>query len=376
MGKEICSFLQRARAGLLLWVGGLGVLGTGWLPAHQISAVAAHAAFERDGNYRFDLSLDVTGSPDPAMDELVSPEEAALAYLRDALKFRFDESDFAPSFGPLRVVPREDPLEPGQEMMRLETSASGRIPSGARAFQVRLSPETEVALVMMVSKDGIAQRRAQTLFAGEVSRPIDLTFVGEAVRAGDPFAKEAEAAKPVPTMRDGVRAGAARLLATGGRSALLLVLIFLGGRSWRHSGAQLWWFCSGSLAGHLLLRAGGWGLPPWAPETLSLVAILGMALDNILRSGTGSGRFLSVALAGGLLGLGARNPEIDSTWAGLLGYHAGVLGVGLGFVVFTRMVLGPFCSQPWYRERLVVPLSFGAIGMVLWWGLMRVVPGV
>lgn len=374
---EIACFFKVTRICGLWWAGIAGVFSIGCLWAHQISAVAAHAGFGRDGSYQFELSLDVTGSPDPVMNEKVSPEEAALAYLRDALEFRFDDTVFAPSFGPLRVVPRKDPLDPGAEVMRLETTASGRIPQGAKAFQVRLSPETEVALVMMVSKDGIAQRRAQTLFAGEVSRPIDLGFVGESVRPGDPFAKEAAAEEPGPTPRDAFRAGAGRMLAPGGRCVLLLVLIFLWSGAWRQTLAQWGSLCGGVLAGHLMVWGAGLALGPALGEWLLLVALAGVALHNVLRFRGEGGRLRGarltwVGLAGLLLGLGAGTPDGVRGWTGLASYQAGVWLVGAFCALFVRLVLGSFEARDWYRQRLVVPLSFAGLGLALFWAVLWV----
>ncbi len=362
------------RAGLLAaWIV-CSILGER-LSAHQISAVAAQASFERNGTYRFHLSLDVTGSADPAMNELISPEEAALNYLRDALEFRFDDGAFTPSFGPLQMVQRKDPLDQTDETVELETHATGHIPPGAKAFQVRLSPETEVALVMRVEKDGIAQRRAQTLFAGEISRPIDLSFVGEAVTGGDPFEKEKEAEKPAPTVKDGLRAGAARMLAPGGRPALLLLLILLPSVTWRQSGAQLLLFSAGNLVGHLFLGGNGGALAPWLVEILPLAALLGMSYANVSRFQARWMRLVTVTLAGALLGLASHHAEASLGWSRLLSYHGGLLGIGCAVAFVLWLVIGPYRSTSWYQGRLVLPLSVGVAGLALFWLVAMFLPG-
>ncbi|MEQ1843777.1 MAG: hypothetical protein ABL994_25520, partial [Verrucomicrobiales bacterium] len=236
--------------------------------AHQISAVGSKASFDRDGTYRFDLSLDVTGSPDPAQDQLISPEQAALDYMKNALAFQFDDVTFHPEFGPLQVIERKDPYEQQGDLVQLHTEATGKIPPGATSFRVRLSSETDVALVMVVSKDGITQRRAQTMFAGEVSRPVDLSFVGQKIVPGDPFLAEVTAERPVPGFREGLRGGVARMLASGGRRALVVVtMLLLSATAWE-AGLQITLFWVGSFAGHFLLRSTGWAVTPFLGNLL------------------------------------------------------------------------------------------------------------
>jgi len=345
------------------------------LQAHQISAVASKASFNRDGIYHFDLSLDVTGSPDPSMDQLISPEEAALTYLRDALEFRFDEVTFQPAFGPLQVVERKDPLDSKDDLVQLQTEATGKIPAGAKGFQVKLSPETDVALVMIVVKDGITQRRAQTIFAGEVSRPVDLGFVGQPLTDGDPFAAEKAAEKPVLSLTDGLRAGAAQMLAAGGHRVLLVVMMLLVASAAWQTGLQIIVFSVGSLAGHLLLRTTGWSMAHPTGEILLILALFAMAFDNVSRFGISWSRFVVVLLTGGLLGLASRDPAFESDWRLLLSYQGGVLLVGFLSALILWIVIGPFRSKPWYQERVVLPLSFGVVGMGLFWLAVGYFPG-
>jgi len=313
--------------------------------------------------------------PGPLDGSAEFPEEAALTYLREALEFRFDDVDFEPSFGPLQVVERKDPLDSKDDLVQLQTEATGKIPAGAQGFQVRLSPETDVALVMIVVKDGITQRRAQTIFAGEVSRPVDLGFVGQPLTEGDPFAAEKAAEKPVPSVTDGVRAGAAQMLTAGGRRVLLVVLMLLVASAAWQTGGQIVIFSAGSLAGHFLLRTTGWPMVHPMGDVLLICALFALAFDNVSRFGVSWSRFVVVALTGGLLGLAFRDPEFETGWQLLLSYQGGVSLVCVLAAVILWIAIGPFRSKPWYQERVVMPISCGVVGMGLFWLAVGYFPG-
>jgi hypothetical protein len=349
-----------------LAVGAL-LFGVGGAEAHQISAVAAKASFNRDGTYRFALSLDVTGSADPALNEQISPEQAALAYLEDALRFSFDGVSFVPEFGALELVTRQDPLGVSGELVQLFTEAGGKIPPGAKEFQVGLSPETDVALVMIVVKDGITQRRAQTLFAGELSRPVDLSFVGQPVEAGDPFEAERRAEVPVPGPTEGWKAGAARMLAGNGRGALLVVALLLVGGTLARQVLLVLACWGGAVAGQVWLRLAG-----WEPGSGMTVAWLGMVLlavsvDNALR-GKADGRRLAFAAGCGLaLGVASPDPVAGAGWGAWWGYQGGGLVVLAALALVVWVVLGPFQAAEWYRRRLVRPVSWVLAGTGVAW---------
>jgi hypothetical protein len=334
--------------------------------------VAAKASFQRDGSFVFDLSLDVSGSPDPKMDELISPEEAALTYLKDGVEFRFDGAEFEPAFGPLEVVERKDPLSAGDDLIQLQSEASGKIPSGAKSFQVRLSPETDVALVMVVVKDGVTQRRAQTIFAGEVSRPVDLGFVGQSANAWDLFQAEVLAEQKPPTVLDAMKAGAAQILAPGGRRALLVVTLLFLAMSWRGTLLQIVCFSVGALAGEAILSGSDWMVSPRWREVLLVAALFGLAAHNVSRFRAGGSRFLVAFLAGGLGGLASTIAGGAKTAAGLLAHAGGLIVVALAGAFVLWISIGHFRKQPWYQERLVVPWSFWVIGVGVLWLAMAI----
>jgi len=344
-----------------------GVFWAGTAGAHQISAVAAKASFERDGTYRFALSLDVTGSADPTLDEQISPEQAALAYLEEALRFSFDGVGVTPRFGELELVTRPDPLGVEGDLVQLHTEASGKIPPGAKEFQVALTPETDVALVMIVVKDGITQRRAQTLFAGELSRPVDLTFVGQAVEEGDPFAAERSAEIVVPGFAAGVKGGMGRMLAGSGRGALVVVALLLGCGILREHLLQLSVCWVAWVAGQAVSRFAGWEPTAADADRWFGLALAGVALDNVFRGRTDGRRLAVAGGSGALMGICFREAAYEAGWDPWCGYQLGVLAVMIGLALVTWIVLGPFREKEWYGRRFSVPVSWFLAGVGVVW---------
>jgi hypothetical protein len=223
---------------------------------------------------------------------------------------------------------------------------------------------------MVVVKDGITQRRAQTIFAGEVSRPVDLGFVGQSANAGDLFQAEVLAEQKAPTVLDAMKAGAAQILAPGGRRVLLVVTLLFLAMSWRGTLLQIVCFAVGTLLGEVILLGSNWALGPRWREVLLVAALCGVAFHNASRYRAGGSRFLVALLAGGLGGLASTVARSAPTAAGLLGHAGGVVVVALAGAAVLWIGIGHFRKQPWYQERLVVPWSFWVIGVgVLWLAL-------
>lgn len=338
---------------LLLWAGGLR--------AHQVSAVGAEAKFFRDGAYQFGLSLEVEASQDPALNDEISPEQAVLEYLRAGITFLFDDSVVRPQFtkpAPVSEAPAETGTLP---RVQLYTEARGRVPDGAGAFYVKLSPDTEVALVLLVERDGVRERRARTLFAGEISRPVDLTFLTLPRREEDPF--EAEGAQPEPAGSKGVmlRLGSEWLFGSGGRGAVLLVALLLVGISPQAAGLQAVTFLGAIFFGQLLFGLGSGPAREGVAAVASALLLAGAAAHNLKAPPHLTWpRYALAGLSGFFLGMFSPGKMLP-------GFLAGQALAVLACTFLVWLVLGGFWKQSWYGARLLRPASWLFLGWAAYW---------
>lgn len=334
--------------------------------AHQVSAVVAEAKFFRDGTFRFGLSLDVQASSDPALNDAISPEQAALNYLRAGITFLFDEKVIQPEFSQPATVsgPASAPgMQPGT---RLYSEASGGIPPGSQAFYTRLSPDTEVALVLLVERDGVKERRARTLFAGETSRPVDLTFLTLPRQERDPFDSEghleprSQAAAPEGGAGM-MRRGGIWLFQNGARGLVLLVALLLAGISAQAVGLQSVTFLGALFAGQLLFNLGA-GPPKESLGTLvSALLLAGVAAHNWRAPQTLSGWRYALAFAAGMV------QGVCFPGKMLPGFLLGQAGAVLGVSLLLWLILGAYWKSPWYISRVLRPACLLLLVVAIFW---------
>lgn len=331
--------------------------------AHRVSAVGAEAKFFRDGTYQFALNLEVQASPDPAQNDLVSPEQAVLDYLRSAITFQFDEQAVKPDFS--KPAPVAEPAGTATDVLprqELRTEARGKVPAGARAFFAKLSPDTEVALVLMVERDGVRDRRARTLFAGEISRPVDLAFLTQAgPEAASPDSDGSGAKEIKRGGNSTVRQGWVWLLDGGGRGAVLLVAILLAGISLQAAGMQSVVFLGSVFLGQLLFGMGSGPAKEGVGSVVLALMLLGVAGDNLRVPAAVSGlRYALVGFSGLFLGVFFPGKMLPGFLAGQ------VLAVAAG-ALLVWAALGGFWKQPWYGARLLRPASWLLVGVSVCW---------
>lgn len=340
----------------------LAWLGLGLADAHQVTAASAKAIFERDGNYLIELSLDITPSEDPAANDEISPEQAALEYLQGSVALKFDEEEFEPDFGDLQ----EAEIAAKQGVTRLYTEVKGTVPAGTKQFFLHVLPTAQVAVVMVVFKDGVQGRRAHVMLPGEFSKPIDLQFVGEKVIRGDPFAEP-------PTIYQSVRVGAQQLVAGMGQRAVLVLAILLFAVSIGQSAQQCLTLMLGSLFGHVLMMSINIQPKIEMLEFLLGLCVVAIAIDNFRRERWSWKRLLFLAVIGVIVGACTRDVDHERNLTSLLGFYAGggiVIGVMLGLF---WAVFGFLWKMPWYRNQLVVPGSFLVAGIGAFWTLKAVI---
>ncbi len=140
--------------------------------------------------------MEVVPSEDPAVNDQVSPEDAAREFAA-YLNVMFDEAQQKPEME-ISIEETSDQDTP-EELRRRQvlTKLRGKIPDGAKEFLLYLDPRCPMAVVMVVVKDQQPSRRMQVILAGEYSRPVSVLPVQE----GDPFNETAATApgtSPLP----------------------------------------------------------------------------------------------------------------------------------------------------------------------------------
>lgn len=155
--------------------------------AHQVSSVSLVARIDTEKQtYLLDAAMQVVPSPDQAVNDEISPEDASREFAEGYLNVLFDDEEVTPELA-IEVIDASDEGTP-DELQRKEVVATmtGDIPAGAKEFLLYLDPACPMAVVLVAIKDGTPSRRMQVILAGEYSRAIDVRPVEE----GDPFSAE------------------------------------------------------------------------------------------------------------------------------------------------------------------------------------------
>jgi len=401
----------------------------GKVAAHKVTAVSVVSKFDTQGRqFSVELAMDIYPSEDPAVNDEVSPQDAADFFANEALTLFFGDSEVEPrKKSEVFKDPTVDP-EVGEQKVKVLVTLFGEIPKDAGHFTLRVSPDTTAAVVMVTFKDGKPGRRAEVLYPGEFSSPVNV----EPVIEGDPFAgvdgggagsKMADRATVVgedlqgqdePTAGRGMAAGAgeagesadesdetrrasgamrhfvelgARSFFSGYEAALLALCFFFFSQKPRDWFFQVAMFvvafslALGMAAFGLFSISGmnsvsgllvGWGVP---------LVIVALAVDNLLSAKLRWWRMVLAALAGALLGtvnsvtLGLAGISADSVVEAFVGYNLGFqLGLALTLVAAILAVV-VFWKRDWYRRAVAAPVSLLIAGAGLYWIFSRVLAG-
>lgn len=118
-------------------------------------------------------------------------------------------------------------------------------------------------------------------------------------------------------------------------------------------------------------------LPSRVVEPLIALSIVYVAIENLRTHRLSAGRVALVFLFGLLHGLGFAGvltglalPRSDVA-LGLAGFNLGVEGGQLTAIAALALVLGPWRDRPWYRARVVVPLSLAIALTGAYWTVTR-----
>lgn len=169
------------------------ILFTGYSSAHKVTAVSVVSKFDTKGRkYSIELAMDIYPSEDPAMNDKVSPQQAADFFSTEALVLFFGDTQIKPQTkSEIFKDPEADP-EIQEVKVKVMVTLFGDIPENPEAFTLRVSPDTTAAVVMVTFKDGKPGRRAEVLYPGEFSSPVDVSPIDE----GDPFTDAVKSTDP------------------------------------------------------------------------------------------------------------------------------------------------------------------------------------
>ena len=164
-----------------------GWVGQSW--AHKVSSVSAIVNIDTKAQtYELNAAMDVERSEDEALNDEISPEEAARTFAEDYLVIQFDGKDQEPELKIDTLTASDEDTPEELQRQQIMTTLTGPIPKGAKEFLMYLDPTCPMAVVMVIIKDKKPARRMQVVLAGEFSRPVNV----EPVVDGDPFTKTDE----------------------------------------------------------------------------------------------------------------------------------------------------------------------------------------
>ena len=364
-------------------VGPFFVLASALISAHPLSVTQTTLTLQVDGTFRVDMTCDLDalalGMPQDSDDaELVailqelSPEEFSerTQRLRNLfarrVRVRFDDEaapfDITfPDYGTPRVTDAGRPT-----VLGLTARLTGTVPPNAAEvefFASRAFPDIHLEIV-------------------DDARGIDVRSILEPGARSDPFAL----AGPVDETSRGqlawqyLQLGVVHIVPRGIDHILFVLGLFLLSPQMR---ALLWQVTAFTVAHAVTLALGTLGLitlPQDIVEPLIALSIAWVAIENILTSRLhpwrpavvfGFGLLHGLGFAGVLSDLGL--PD-DERLLSLLTFNLGIEIGQLSVIALALVTLGWFRHRPWYRRRLVVPLS-GLIATIgLLWTVERVLP--
>lgn len=363
----------------------------GFAQAHRVSSVSLISYLNTDkSTYVLDVAMEVVPSEEQALNELISPEDAAREFAQEYLAVMFDRKDQKSEIS-IETVDSSDEATP-QEFRRQQvlTKLSGKIPPGAKEFLLYLDPRCPMAVVMVVVRNEEPSRRMQVILAGEYSRPVSIAPLVE----GDPFSSDPAdpAAAPVATgdplpgagitppgrAKSAFLAGWRSFLQESWLPWLLTIGIFLLtlGRKSVFAQVALLLVSEG-----LIVALVAWKLvsvPVWAAPALAAVIVLicGEALFHrhlrvwrlplVIAAGLLTGFVLadSIPFAASF---GADSTGVAEVIYFLLGSESAFVLVALA----TAALLLPLSRFEWYRRAVVQPVAIVLIGFAIFSGLEK-----
>jgi len=355
--------------------------------AHDLSFTDTRLAIRGDGTFRAELRCDLDAlalGRDPKADarEVVaairslSPAErdALLGRLRDLIarrvRVRFDgtPAPFEVGFPERASDPAAVADAPGATVFGLIAELIGRVPPGAREvtfWASRAFPPVNLT----VAQERLTDPARFVLQTGEESPPIRLGRGARGPGRGE-------------TALRYLRLGFRHIVPEGTDHMLFVLGLFLLSARLRPLLLQVSAFTLAHTATLALSTLGVVRLSPAVVEPLIALSIAYVAAENTLRQELRPGRAALVLGFGLLHGLGFAGalgelglPRGDFL-TGLLAFNAGVELGQLAVLAAAFLVTAPIRGKPWYRSRVVVPLSLAIAVVGLYWTVTRAWAGL
>ncbi len=337
--------------------------------AHELGTIRTYATFQKGGEYEVEVFIDREHLP-PGFASSARPPELPVRGLKwdptdrvaRILSEVLNHSRIA--FDGRVVEPRAEWISPDPAAAELVLRLTGAIPGGARTFTWSNSLKLGSYLLTVRSEGGEPERA--WMEGGETSRPFPLRVEVVPPTRG-------EVARQYLTL------GYTHILPKGSDHILFVLGIFLLSTRIKPVLLQVTAFTVAHTITLALTIYGVVSLRPAIVEPLIALSIVYVAVENVTTSELkpwrialvfGFGLLHGMGFAGVLSQLGLPRSEFLT---GLLCFNAGVELGQLTVILAAFFLIGlPFRGRPWYRRRIVVPLSLAIAATGLYWAIQRI----
>jgi hypothetical protein len=338
--------------------------------AHELGTIRTYATFFKDGHYEVEVFVDREHLP-PGFASTASPSRIVIRGLG-----AWDSGDkvgriLAEVVNHSRIAFDGAPVDPRVEWLDADRNApelvlrfSGAMPAGAKTFTWASSLRVGTYL-LTVQTQGEQPERAWMEDGG----------------TSKPFALKAQAAPPSrgEVARQYLLLGFTHILPKGTDHILFVLGIFLLSTRLKPVLLQVTAFTVAHTITLALTIYGIVSLRPAIVEPLIALSIVYVAVENVATSELRPWRIALVFAFGLLHGMGFAGvlsqlglPRSEFL-TGLLCFNAGVELGQLTVILTAFLLIGlPFRKKPWYRRRIVIPLSLAIAATGLYWAIQRI----
>jgi len=339
--------------------------------AHELGTIRTYAVFAKDGTFRVEVFIDREHLPPGFASSAAPPQRPIrglspalargragqiLAEVRNQSHVRFDGRE---------TVMDAEWIHPDPAAAELVLRLTGAIPGGARSFTWSNGLKLG-SYLLTIQTAGDENPARQWVEGGEVCRP---------------FVLKSEIVPPTRAqiVRQYLELGFTHILPRGTDHILFVLGIFLLSVRVKPVLMQVSAFTIAHTITLALTIYGVVSLPSSIVEPLIAVSIVYVAVENVLRPRLspwrvalvfGFGLLHGMGFAGVLSQLGLPRSEFLTA---LLCFNAGVELGQLTVILAAFVAIGLlFRKRPWYRSRVVVPISLAIAAVGLFWAIQRV----
>jgi hypothetical protein len=358
----------RAFFGILVGVWALGAFD---LHAHELGTIRTYADFRRDGTFRIEVFIDREHLP-PGFAASASPSRRPIHGISPSLerapvgKILTEVANHsAVLFDGRPVEPKLAWENPDPALAEPILLLTGSVPGGARVF-VWKNTLSIGSYLLTIRTEGEETPVRQWVEGGSRSAP---------------FALQASVVPPTrgQIARQYISLGYTHILPKGLDHILFVLGIFLLSTRVKPVLLQVTAFTLAHTITLALTMYGVVSLRSSIVEPLIAVSIVYVAVENVLRPQLSPWRVGLVFAFGLLHGMGFAGvlsqlglPRSEFATA-LLCFNAGVELGQVSIILIAFLLLGlPFRREPWYRRRVVVPVSLAIAAVGLFWAIQRI----